>query len=330
MTYVARSSPRLREPRGSGARPWRGFGGSTPNGPRSEPSEAPSGASRTTHERSDRGGSPAKRLKAPSRTRPTTATSALAVLRSLTGLLEAVLLPLRGARVTGQEAGLLEGRAVLGVDLDQGAGDREAQSAGLARRCRRRGGWRRCRTSPACRRSPGAPDELLVHLVREVLREGAAVELELTGTGDDADADHGFLATADGLGVATRGARRTRGGRRLALATAPSIRGGPRERGSRPRGVSGWTTASSPQEPRSRCWSRLFLTHCATCAILVIWRVRLLSGVRVLRAGVHLQLLGHGAAELVLRQHALHGLFDRLLGLVSSSSPKERLRRPPG
>src|SRR5512139_610997 len=39
--------------------------------------------------------------------------SALRVLRSLAGLLEAVLLALLDTRVTGEEAGLLEGRAVL-------------------------------------------------------------------------------------------------------------------------------------------------------------------------------------------------------------------------
>src|SRR5690606_24249469 len=58
--------------------------------------------------------------------------SALAVLRRLAGLLEAVLLPLLGPRVTGQEAGLLQRRTVIGVDLHQRAGDRQAQRARLA------------------------------------------------------------------------------------------------------------------------------------------------------------------------------------------------------
>ena len=40
-------------------------------------------------------------------------------------------------------------------------------------------------------------DELLVHLVREVVLEGAAVELELAGSGHEADADDRFLAAAD-------------------------------------------------------------------------------------------------------------------------------------
>ena len=58
--------------------------------------------------------------------------SALGVLRSLAGLLEAVLLRLLLARVAGEEAGLLERGPQLGVELDEGTGDAEAQRAGLA------------------------------------------------------------------------------------------------------------------------------------------------------------------------------------------------------
>ena len=43
------------------------------------------------------------------------------------------------------------------------------------------------------------PDELLVHLVREVLLQGAAVEHELAGAGHQAHPDDGLLAAADGL-----------------------------------------------------------------------------------------------------------------------------------
>ena len=60
--------------------------------------------------------------------------SALRVLRRLAGLLETGLLALDDARVTGEEAGLLQGGAVvLAVDLVERAGDGEAQRAGLAR-----------------------------------------------------------------------------------------------------------------------------------------------------------------------------------------------------
>ncbi len=55
--------------------------------------------------------------------------STLAVLRSLTGLLETGLLGLRHPRVAGEEAGLLQRRAVLDVRELQRAGDAEAQRA---------------------------------------------------------------------------------------------------------------------------------------------------------------------------------------------------------
>src|SRR3954454_15750504 len=59
--------------------------------------------------------------------------SALAVLRGLAGLLQTGLLALGGARVAGEEAGLLQGRAVhLGVHAVQGAGHAQAHRAGLA------------------------------------------------------------------------------------------------------------------------------------------------------------------------------------------------------
>ncbi len=59
-------------------------------------------------------------------------TSALGVLGSLAGLLEAVLLPLLGPRVARQEAGLLQRRPVaLDVDLVEAAGHAEAKGAGL-------------------------------------------------------------------------------------------------------------------------------------------------------------------------------------------------------
>src|ERR1700755_3225087 len=57
--------------------------------------------------------------------------SALRVLRRLAGLLESVLLALDGTRVTGQEAGLLQGGSFLGLNQDQRAGDRQAQRACL-------------------------------------------------------------------------------------------------------------------------------------------------------------------------------------------------------
>src|ERR1700741_3824628 len=60
--------------------------------------------------------------------------SALAVLRRLAGLLEAVLLALDGPRVAGQEAGLLQRGPVLRLHQDQRPGDGQAQRAGLTGR----------------------------------------------------------------------------------------------------------------------------------------------------------------------------------------------------
>src|SRR3954454_5227695 len=45
-------------------------------------------------------------------------------------------------------------------------------------------------------------------------------------------------------------------------------------------------------------------------------RLRLLGGVRMLRAAVHLQLLDHGVAERALGQHALDGLLECAAGML--------------
>ena len=89
-------------------------------------------------ERQLRGQRPLARPRTPSvpKSRPTSILcprSALAVLGSLAGLLQAGLLALLDPRVAGEQAGLLERGAVgLVVDGVQAAGDAEAQRAGLA------------------------------------------------------------------------------------------------------------------------------------------------------------------------------------------------------
>ena len=71
---------------------------------------------------------------------------ALGVLRGLAGLLQAVLLALLLAGVAGEQPGLLQGGAQLGVELD----DRRGRCRGAWRRPgptpRRRRWWRRCRS----------------------------------------------------------------------------------------------------------------------------------------------------------------------------------------
>src|SRR5919199_5234466 len=69
----------------------------------------------------------------PRRQRSTRHPLALAVLRSLAGLLQPVLLPLLRARVTREEAGLLQARpVVLRVGLVQRTGDAEPKRTRLA------------------------------------------------------------------------------------------------------------------------------------------------------------------------------------------------------
>src|SRR4051794_3628690 len=206
------------------------------------------------------------------------ARSALAVLRGLAGLLEAVLLPLRGARVTGQEAGLLEGRAVIGVDLDERTGDRETQRARLARNAATVQVGEDVERIRLLDQDQRVLDELLVHLVREVLLEGAAVELELTGARHDAHADDGFLAAADRLGVAAGGPRGARRGGALAGGDGAGLGhlgGGSlsgRRLGRRSLGNGRLGRFDDLGGLGLGAGHRLFLTHCATCAILVISR----------------------------------------------------------
>src|SRR5690606_11865394 len=145
--------------------------------------------------------------------------SALAVLRRLAGLLEAGLLALGDASVTGEQAGLFQGRAVqLGVDRVERPGHAVADRAGLA------GG---ATPVDADEHVVGAVeledlqrlvDQLLVDLVREVVLQRAAVDLPLAGARDDPDPGHRLLATA-GAGAGRGGRRATRGlGRGLGLA----------------------------------------------------------------------------------------------------------------
>ena len=125
------------------------------------------------------------------------ARSALGVLRSLAGLLETGLLALGDAGVTRVEAGVLQRRAVeLGVDPVERAGDAEADRAGLARGATTVDAHEDVVGAVELEDLERLVDDLLVHLVGEVPLEGAAVDLPLARTGDDADAGDGLLAAA--------------------------------------------------------------------------------------------------------------------------------------
>src|SRR6185369_3794793 len=96
------------------------------------------------------------------------ARSALGVLRRLAGLLEPVLLALLDPRVTGEEAGLLERGPVVGVELAEGPGDREAQRAGLAGDAATAEVRDHVEGVDPLGHGQRLADDLLVHLVREV------------------------------------------------------------------------------------------------------------------------------------------------------------------
>src|SRR5580700_5581501 len=127
---------------------------------------------------------------------------ALGVLRCLPGLLQPILLALLDPRVAGQEAGPLQGRAVLRIHHRERARDPQPQ--------------RTCLPGDS---APGDPrdhvelplgaqghqrlaDELLVHLVGEELLQRPVVDLPLAGARRDADPCDGLLAPAGGYRLA--------------------------------------------------------------------------------------------------------------------------------
>src|SRR5216683_273865 len=146
---------------------------------------------------------------------PPRETLALRVLRRLARLLQAVLLALLDPRVPGQEASLLEERAVVHVDQLERPRDPQPQGARLAGDAAARYA---CDDVEAVLRAEGHErlvDELLVNLVREIAIEGAAVDLPLPRARHDADPRDRFLAAASTRGVAgeDRLARRLAGHR---------------------------------------------------------------------------------------------------------------------
>ncbi len=123
---------------------------------------------------------------------------ALGELRALAGLLQAVLLALDGTGVAGEEASLLEVGAVV-ASLEEGAGDAEAQGAGL--------------TGDAAAVAQGDDVEVLNGvgnlegragvvnelLAAEVVQRVAAVDGDLAGAGDETDSGDSLLAAAGAI-----------------------------------------------------------------------------------------------------------------------------------
>src|SRR5580693_31224 len=125
----------------------------------------------------------------------------LGVLRRLPGLLQAVLLALLDPGVPGHETGLLQRRAVLRVDQHQRPGHAEAQRAGLPGDATAGDPGHHVELTLAAERHERLVDQLLVHLVREVHVERAAVDQPLAGPGHDADPGDGLLAAAGAVRV---------------------------------------------------------------------------------------------------------------------------------
>src|SRR6185437_219988 len=136
----------------------------------------------------------------------------LGVLRRLTGLLETGLLALLDPRVPGQEAGSLERGATVGVDKDQRPGDTQAQRARLAGDAAAGDPADHVELLLGAQGDERLVDELLVHLVREVLVERPVVDLPLAGAGGDAHPRDGLLAPSGAQRVAGDDGLARRGG----------------------------------------------------------------------------------------------------------------------
>src|ERR1700677_59924 len=239
---------------------------------------------------------------------------ALGVLRSLTRLLEAVLLPLLDPGVPGNEAGLLQGRAILRVDHDKRAGHAEAQRAGLPGDTAAGDKGDDVKLVLRAQGHERLVDELLVHLVREVVLQRATVDLPLTGAGLDAHAGDRLLAATGRRRMPGDHRAPGDGARRSVLCGLRRVfrrNVGAELVGGVLRvldvvlglGASGLSHGSS-------CFLYLL------CDLRDLVRLRLLRLMRVIRTRVHLE-LGQGlAAERVLRQHAADGLLDRALRVL--------------
>src|SRR5690242_7191392 len=120
----------------------------------------------------------------------------LGVLRRLAGLLQAVLLALLDPGVPGQEAGLLQRRAVLRVHQGQRPGHAEAQRARLPDAAAAGDPGHDVELVLRAQGHERLVDELLVHLVREVDVERPAVDRPLARAGGDTDPGDSLLAAA--------------------------------------------------------------------------------------------------------------------------------------
>ena len=131
---------------------------------------------------------------------------ALAELRRSARGLQAVLLALLHAGIAGQEPGLLQQGAVLGVHQQQSAADAVAQGAGLAGHAAALDGGNDVHLAQGIGGVQGLTDDHLQGLQAEVLVDIAAVDGDAAGAvGEQVHAGHGGLTTASAVHIGILG-----------------------------------------------------------------------------------------------------------------------------
>ena len=163
-------------------------------------------------------------------------------------------------------------------------------------------------------------DQLLVHLVREVGLEAAAVQVELAGAGHQAHPHHGLLAAADGLDGTVDDDRlarqRTPRRRRGSVTSTTSVGLG---------GLGDLGRLRPPRSVRSRQSVRS-LGH-----LLDLERNRLLGGVRDARNPRRPSASsGPDGSACCAGSMPTIAFSTTRSACLSSSSPSARARRPPG
>src|SRR6202012_5783998 len=274
------------------------------------------------------GGSGSRKQPAPQRVGRLGAPGLLTLggLSGLPGLFQAVLLALLDPGVAGQEAGLLQRRAVLLIDQDEAAGDPEAQRPGLAGDPAPGDQGDHVELALGTQGDEGLADDLLVDLVGEVALERTAVDLPLASARHQPDASDRFLAPSGATGLAghdgTAGRRLTRLGRGLAGVLgggvlAVDLPGGHTfgacvvDGRFHTCGLSHGYFLVLPCLERSSARRSWLLRD-----LLDLKGHRRLGLVRVIGPRVHLQLAKRLPAERVLWQHAPDRLLDDPLGVL--------------
>src|ERR1700688_1063552 len=130
--------------------------------------------------------------------------SALGELEATSRLGAAVFLALDDARVAREEAGLLQGRPQLGLEMDKGARDAVAHRTGLAGKAAADHGADHVELAEASGRDEGLVDQHAQDGTREIDLDLAPVHADLAGPSLDPHPGDGVLALAGGISAALR------------------------------------------------------------------------------------------------------------------------------